>query len=282
MRQVSLALDEGIWRQLRVPKPQGFPSVRELPVASIIDEVGETDTATVYVGTFQKALSIDAELGNDVSRRQACFGEFNAALVDQGHYEPSPEWSTAVRNLGLPIVLFTATPYRNDELHFEDDPEYRFWYHHYQAVADDRLRLPHFVRVADGSTEQFIDETVAFISRKHLARARVIVRCATQGAIRDCVAALHSRGMSAIGIHERFAGSGDVHLVDRVPAPQDNDARYWVHQNKLMEGIDDLTFRVVAFHDRLKNERSVVQQIGRVLRRPTVVRVLAATSGTAS
>lgn len=271
VRQVRRALDEEIWRQLRVPKPPRFPSVRELPPASRIDEVGETTTATVFVGTFQKAVRIDAELGDDVSRRQACFGEFNAALVDEGHYEPSPEWSTAVRELGLPVVLFTATPYRNDELHFEADPQYRFWYHHHQAVADDRLRLPRFATVADGDTEHFIDDTVAFVSRKHLARARVIVRCATEGAIRECVAELQRRGMSAIGIHERFAGSGDVHLVDRVPAPQDSDAQYWVHQNKLLEGIDDSTFRVVAFHDRLNNDRSVVQQIGRVLRRPSVV-----------
>ncbi len=272
VRQVRRALDEGIWRQLRAPKPPGFPSVRELPAASRIDEVGTTTTATVFVGTFQKAVRIDAELGDDVSRRQACFGEFNAALVDEGHYEPSPEWSTAVGELGLPIVLFTATPYRNDELHFEADPKYRFWYHHYQAIADDRLRVPRFVTVADeGDTEQFIHDTVAFVSRKHLASARVIVRCATEGAIRGCVAALHRRGMSAIGIHERFAGSGNVHLVDRVPAPEDSDAQYWVHQNKLLEGIDDSTFRVVAFHDPLNNDRSVVQQIGRVLRRPTVV-----------
>jgi hypothetical protein len=243
--------------------------VRELPVASRVDEVGEMTAATVFVGTFQKALSIDAELGNDVSRREACFGQFNAALVDEGHYEPSPEWSSAVRNLGLPVVLFTATPYRNDELHFEADPVHRFWYHHYQAVADDRLREPRFVTVADGGTVQFIDDTIAFVSSKRLGGARVIIRCATERAIRDCVSVLHSRGMSAIGIHERFADSGDEHLVHRVPAPEDSDAQYWVHQYKLLEGIDDSTFRVVAFHDALNNDRAVVQQIGRVLRRST-------------
>ena len=269
VRQVRRALEEGLWRHLRVPKPSGFPGIRELPAASRIDELAKTISATVFVGTFQKALKIDAELGDDAPRRDACFGRFKAALVDEGHYEPSPEWSGAVRSLGLPVVLFTATPYRNDELHFEADPAHRFWYHHYEAVADDRLRDPQFVTVADGSTEQFIDDTIAFISKKRTGAARVIIRCATADAIRDCVTVLHQRGMSAIGIHETFVHSADEHLVHRVPAPEDSDAQYWVHQYKLLEGIDDSTFRVVAFHGALNNDRAVVQQIGRVLRRPT-------------
>ncbi|WP_319446138.1 MULTISPECIES: DEAD/DEAH box helicase [unclassified Mycobacterium] len=269
VRQVRRALDGGLWRALGVPKPPTFPPVRELPVASRIDEVGATATPTVFVGTFQKLLSIDAELGADVTRRRACFAGFDAALVDEGHYEPSPEWSGALRSLGLPVVLFTATPYRNDELHFETEPTHRFWYRHHEAVADGRLRQPRFVTFADGGTERFVDDVIAFVSGKRLGDARVIIRCATADAIRACVAALHRGGQSAVGIHERFADSGDEHLVDRVPAPEDSDAQYWVHQYKLLEGIDDARFRVVAFHDPLNNDRAVVQQIGRVLRRPT-------------
>lgn len=269
VRQVRRALDEGLWRQLRLTRPQQFPATRELPVASRVDELSATSTPTVFIGTFQKALSIDTELKDDSARRAECFGRFNAALVDEGHYEPSHEWSGAVRRLGLPTVLFTATPYRNDELHFEVDPAHRFWYHHHQAVADGRLREPRFVNLADGSTEQFVEETIAFVSGKRLSAARVIIRCATANAIRACVSALHRHGKSAIGIHERFANSGDEYLMDQVPAPEDSQAQYWVHQYKLLEGIDDPTFRVLAFHDPLNNDRAVVQQIGRVLRRPT-------------
>lgn len=268
VRQVRRALDGGLWRTLGVGRPSSFPEVRELPTASHIDEVPATTTPTVFVGTFQKLLSIDAEFGADQARRHACFAGFEAVLVDEGHYEPSPEWSAALRSLGLPVMLFTATPYRNDELHFEADPEHRFWYRHHQAVTDGRLREPRFATIADGSTEQFVDDVVAFVADKRLGAARVIIRCATADEIRACVATLLHRGQSAVGIHENFTNSGDDHLLDRVPAPEDSNAQYWVHQFKLLEGIDDPTFRVVAFHDRLNSDRAVVQQIGRVLRRP--------------
>lgn len=123
--------------------------------------------------------------------------------------------------------------------------------------------------LANASTEQFIDDTIAFITSKRLTGARVIVRCATADAIRACVAELRRRGLSAIGIHHRFTRRADAHLVHQVPAPHESDAQYWVHQDKMLEGIDDPTFRVVAFHDSLHNDRAVIQQIGRVLRRPT-------------
>lgn len=65
VRQVRRALDGGLWRTLGVGRPSSFPEVRELPTASHIDELPATTTPTVFVGTFQKLLSIDAEFGAD-------------------------------------------------------------------------------------------------------------------------------------------------------------------------------------------------------------------------
>ena len=39
---------------------------------------------------------------------------FDLVVVDEGHYEPAPSWSRSVRNLDLPTILFSATPFRND------------------------------------------------------------------------------------------------------------------------------------------------------------------------
>ncbi|MFI4973070.1 MAG: DEAD/DEAH box helicase [Caulobacterales bacterium] len=44
------------------------------------------------------------------------------------------------------------------------------------------------------------------------------------------------------------------------------DARFWLHQTKLLEGIDEPTFVVAALFDPFTNARQLVQQIGRVLR----------------
>jgi hypothetical protein len=43
---------------------------------------------------------------------------------------------------------------------------------------------------------------------------------------------------------------------------------FWVHQFKLLEGIDDPRFQMLALYEPLKNTRSVVQQVGRILRNP--------------
>jgi hypothetical protein len=43
----------------------------------------------MLVGTFQTALSIDAELWDDPARRELCFARFGAALVDEGHAVPA-------------------------------------------------------------------------------------------------------------------------------------------------------------------------------------------------
>jgi superfamily II DNA or RNA helicase len=42
--------------------------------------------------------------------------------------------------------------------------------------------------------------------------------------------------------------------------------RYWLHQTKLLEGVDDPSFVAVAIYDVFGNARQLVQQIGRVLR----------------
>jgi hypothetical protein len=57
-------------------------------------------------------------------------------------------------------------------------------------------------------------------------------------------------------------------LRRQVPPIDSVDAQFWVHQNKLIEGIDDPRFKVLAFYDSLRNDRAIIQQIGRVLRNP--------------
>jgi superfamily II DNA or RNA helicase len=48
--------------------------------------------------------------------------------------------------------------------------------------------------------------------------------------------------------------------------PASVKVRYWLHQTKLLEGVDDSSFVAVAVYDVFVNARQLVQQIGRVLR----------------
>jgi superfamily II DNA or RNA helicase len=198
-------------------------------------------------------------------------------LVDEGHREPAPKWANAVRKLETKTILFTATPYRNDRRLFDLDPTFRYTLTFPEAVETAIIRNVVFIPSSwsrDGSIADFVKKLVS--ARATAARRvkcpirdlRVIVRCATREAVREMTEQLIQAGETAIGIHHRFSAKGVQHLTNRVPDPLKENAAFWVHQEKLVEGLDDPRFRMVALFDPFTNARSLVQQVGRVIRNP--------------
>ena len=41
---------------------------------------------------------------------------------------------------------------------------------------------------------------------------------------------------------------------------------FWLHESKLLEGVDDSSFVAIALYDGFDNARQLIQQIGRALR----------------
>ena len=120
-------------------------------------------------------------------------------------------------------------------------------------------------------TSEFIDILLAAVARNGASvkeGVRVIVRCETEADVRDVVEELVRRGQSVIGIHEQFRRSLGKVFLNKVPDPTKESAQYWVHQWKLLEGLDDSRFRQVAIYSPFTNARNLVQQIGRVIRNP--------------
>lgn len=191
-------------------------------------------------------------------------------VVDEGHYEPAPSWAQAVRGLQRPTVLFTATPYRNDFKFFDVDEGFCFFYSHEDAEKDRFVRRVKFEPHEFDSVGSFCDGLISAWQRRFTKepRPRVIVRCRTKNSVQAVSADLAGRGLSVVGVHERFEVAGGSHLRRRVPSPDVESAQFWVHQNKLIEGIDDPRFRLVAFFEPFSSERAFVQQVGRVLRNP--------------
>jgi len=78
-------------------------------------------------------------------------------------------------------------------------------------------------------------------------------------------------GESALTIHHAIKRNdalkrrfNSVKAAQSIPA--NAQVRYWLHQTKLLEGVDDASFVAVAVYDVFGNARQLVQQIGRVLR----------------
>jgi superfamily II DNA or RNA helicase len=202
------------------------------------------------------------------------------ALVDEGHREPAPRWAEAVRDLECPTVLFTATPYRNDLQLFDVDRDYFYSYTFGEALEHRIVREVEFIegawsRDAASTIDEFVTKLLA--ARKSIGKEvslqpeemRVIVRCSEAADIKAVATKLQARGESVIGVHERFKDTNGAIFRREVPNPDAETARFWVHQNKLIEGLDDPAFRLVAIFGAFPNARNLVQQVGRVIRNPT-------------
>ncbi len=233
----------------------------------------EFEAGWVYVLTVQSlvqlrsnSLSVYRELGDIAT----------LAVFDEGHYEPSRAWSLAIRDLGVPTVLASATPFRNDLLAFDIDVDHTYSYQYCQAVEDGYLRPVDWhddIVPADAGPDTFAEAVVEF-TEGHLgacsgvADAKVMVRCGTAEGVEAVAQALLSHSESVVAVHHSFdTGSGDEPWRFRhVPDVRAHDARYWVHQYKLLEGVDEPRFALIALYDPFGDARSVVQQVGRVLR----------------
>jgi len=97
---------------------------------------------------------------------------------------------------------------------------------------------------------------------------RVIVRCETSTEVNDVASLLRAAGESVLAIHETFTDRGDDFRRRTVPPPQKRKETFWVHQYKLIEGLDDPSFCLLAIFRPFGNGRSLVQQIGRIVRNP--------------
>lgn len=264
-------------------------------VTMLVQHLGDEGAdRAILVGTHQalgdiRKTATDPDAGNHGNCR-ALLGHirenFDFVIVDEGHYEPAISWSRGVREFNLPTLLLSATPYRNDYKSFRVRGRYLFNFPYEQAV-EGRIIRPAEVIVPDVTAEEEREAAVGQFVRilqqalpdklEQAARwfadgaePKVMVRgddldtlymlqTEINRAFETRAVVIHDRAKKSPGNDDRFATVGSA----RLNRP---DATYWIHQNKLMEGIDDPSFVAVAIFDLMGNARQLVQQIGRVTR----------------
>ena len=265
--QLTRDIRTRFWDRIGAESPTGKPVERIFPSTAerVLAATDGPGIFTATIATLQQMYADAAPAYAELAQR------VSLVMVDEGHYEPALSWAQAVRRLGRPTLLLTATPYRNDFKFFDVEAAFCYFYSHEQAEDDRFLRRVKFESREFNSPRSFCDALLDFLG-SHFAgpsTARVIVRCMTRNSVQAVTQELLRRGEPAIGIHERFTRTDGPAFVSRVPNPdEDITHRFWVHQNKLIEGIDDPAFQVVAFFEPFGNERAFVQQVGRVLRNP--------------
>ena len=200
----------------------------------------------------------------------------NFIIFDEGHREPAYSWANAVRSLEKQILLFTATPFRNDLRLFNVDKENYYPLFHVDAInskiiRDIEINLNAVILTdLDKSLKETIvkiekDKKIFLASEK--IEPKVLIRCKNEETIRRVVEIIKKEGKQVLGVHENFDNKSN--LFDEVPNSATIDKyEYVVHQNKLIEGIDYPGFVILVVIDSFGNERSLIQQIGRITRNP--------------
>ena len=248
-----------------------FRSARDVP--------DDLPSQTIFVSTIQ--------LINDIANERATDGTYeriaencDAVIVDEGHYEPARSWSQALRGLGRPIVLVTATPYRNDLKPFAFDTTAIYVSKYSELTKLGILRKVDVVQVSPGLTRDpsdFVDsvlkEFVAYYGEAPTSARKLIVRCRTRDQIRQVgdLMRAHRYGRGGVlCLHEAFSPDANRPWEKRQPIDPETASApaIWVHQHKLLEGVDGPSFRALAFYGVLGSARALVQQIGRIIRNP--------------
>lgn len=215
---------------------------------------------------------------------RAALSDFDLVIVDEGHYEPAFVWSQCIRELARPTVLFSATPYRNDFKYFQVRGNFAFNLGYEEATKQHLVRPVTFAGAqhlpkSGCSPSEFSDALKKFktsvLDKQYWPAARgprrVIVRCADHESLILMRDALKSLGSSAVLIHDNVkrddADKLEFQSVNRaLRAPESGPIEYWLHQWKLLEGVDDSTFAAIAIYTPFSASRATIQQIGRIIR----------------
>ncbi|WP_373123053.1 DEAD/DEAH box helicase [Mycobacterium marinum] len=231
---------------------------------------------SILVMTVQMLVRLQSSGGSSAAY-EAMRKHIDLVVFDEGHYEPAAKYSAAVRGLDRPTVLLTATPFRNDLKAFRILANNVNIYPFSQAVADKRIRDVEIVqRMPTRDPQQFSADIINYCEsvwgNDHSAwQHRVIVRCDDMASITRLGDEFIKQGFDGlvVGIHDNYNPRGSDRKswqYNAVPDTSVTSAIIWIHQHKLIEGIDDHRFQVLAFFDPMTNVRAVVQQIGRVIR----------------
>jgi hypothetical protein len=270
--QVSAEIDDAFWKKLGVTL-SGAKQVIPFTPTQMPGKDKLESGSYVLVCTYQ---TLEAVMRNDQEGFTSLQRNVRLVLADEGHREPAPSWSIATRRIGRPTILFTATPYRNDYFEFSIDHNYVFRLPYQEAENQRYIRKVSFHEANIGrSPELFVDSLLSYYSDSFLPNKpdfmenpRVIVRCETDAEILHVASLIRSGGYLVAEIHDNFSDAEQEGRFKSVPKPGSTNAVFWVHQNKLIEGVDDPSFCLLAIYGGFRNTRALVQQVGRIIRNP--------------
>ncbi len=226
-----------------------------IQLKAVYRDVNDTSKNGVYVSTFQKLQTFKS------SELEQLKQNIDLIVIDEGHSEPSPVWSTLVRGTNAHKVVITATPYRNDLYQFDVSAEDSYIYTFERALADGVLKEPSFETInleeLNGQIRQFLDTNDG---------SKCIIKCEKFEEINRYYNLLND-DFSVLAVHEQFSKDERDNVKVSVPADLKNSGyEVIIHQRKLDEGVDIPNAKLLVLTYVVNSGRELVQTVGRVVR----------------
>jgi late competence protein required for DNA uptake (superfamily II DNA/RNA helicase) len=226
-----------------------------IPLKHVFKDVDDTTSNGIYVSTFQKLQSFTSAQLEELKQN------IDLIIIDEGHAEPSPVWSTLVRGVGAHKIVITATPYRNDLFQFDVTADASFIYTFEKALADGVLKEPEFESIAP---QQLSAHIRTFMDVN--PGTKCIVKCNKFSDVESYYDQLNN-DFNLLAIHEQYSGDQRDNVKSNVPANLKNSLyEVIIHQRKLDEGVDIPQAKLLVLTYAVNSGRELVQTIGRVVR----------------
>ncbi|WP_200939224.1 MULTISPECIES: DEAD/DEAH box helicase [unclassified Caulobacter] len=271
----------GFWEKIGAAEEWHFRHTGLLVISKVdkvVELIGDAQGEEVAIFATIQALQ---QIHADELAYAKLAGLFGTVFFDEGHREPAPQWARAARGLGAPTILFSATPYRNDLKVFGVDQDFTSFLSFEAAagqglirpVVTEEMALPQDATGFAAAVIARRDELLA--AGRILPNHKMIIRADQESEVSALFFAfsqlLAGRGDGVLAIHDTFDTEGPpgAQKLGKVPANLSERAeRFLIHQHMLTEGIDDPACTMLALYAPFRNERQLVQQVGRLTRHP--------------
>lgn len=247
---------------------------------SIIDSAAQLDKLnsakkTVFISTIQyiqehsyKSNSLQRHFIDNINNN------IDYIFFDEGHREPAAKWSQIIRELNSKIILFTATPYRNDGSVFKIDKKYIYSQKMRKHIENGDISDLEFLPLKSidnnrntlRANADFTNEEILKIVKQNLDSGKIIIRSHSKKVIEEITEYLNLHNVKTLGLHSRIKNGLNFQSNGKNIAAKSEQYDVFVHSEILIEGLNIPSIKTLLLLDTFSNFRSAVQQIGRVLR----------------
>lgn len=200
--------------------------------------------------------------------REAFLAAFSHLMVDEAHHAPAPSWTAIIGSFAdRPVLLFTATPFREDGKTIPGRTIYRFPLREAQKDG--------YFTTIDYKTVISLEDTDEVLANLAIERLRADLAAGYDHIIMARAKSV-PRAKELLELYRREAGDlGPAVLYDKLStvkrkavmkALDTRECRIVVCVDMLGEGFDLPSLKIAALHDIKKSLSPMIQFIGRFTR----------------